>query len=138
MGKLKAVSLFSCGLWCFAVLLGMWQVFLGEYPSLCVSSMHAVRTQCKNSPKLNDGRQVRNSGFKVYQKWPKNWQVGVSRMTKEGGIRTHLDVHKHLGALCISTQLVAASTLLGGQQRPKSAPPPPCFPPPLAYPAPFV
>ena len=47
-GKLKAVSLFSCGLCCFAVLLDRWQVLLGEYPSLCVRSMHAVRTQCKN------------------------------------------------------------------------------------------
>ena len=46
--KLKAVSLFSCGLCCFAVLPDRRRVFLGEHPGLCVRSMHAMRTQCNN------------------------------------------------------------------------------------------
>ena len=30
-------------------------VFLGEYPSLCVRSMHAVRTQCKHLAYCQEG-----------------------------------------------------------------------------------
>ena len=57
VGHLNGVTCTTGGLCCFAMLL-----FLGEYPSLCVRSMHAVRAQCKNLA-WDRGPGVRSRNF---------------------------------------------------------------------------
>ena len=72
-------------------------VFLGEYPSLCVRKMHAVRTQCKNLAVVcqipepcqqGGGLRVVSGYFSslvLRDKWEQDW------------FHTHTHTHTHMG-----------------------------------------